>query len=227
MMILMELETNKKPGPLAFVWPFFQTTRSHPSPQSVIVPTTYPFLEICKFSSLSLFRIPPSAHLRNLKSLVLMVGLCDIDVPTDRPVYPHINEVYASKSGDELEVPKCRSVRLHHARTYDCEYERAEIPLCPCFLLYRKPSAHDMVPDPKLVIYPSKDGKGDGEEHWRARTIDVKVKITYPDFDLYPAVYPFVCLYPVHGNLNSLKIWSVLLGDEAPKCKQSVFHLVQ
>lgn len=133
MMILMELETNKKPGPLAFVWPFFQTTRSHPSPQSVIVPITYPFLQICKFSSLSLFRIPPSAHLRNLKSLVLMVGLCDIDVPTDRPVYPHINEVYASKSGDELEVPKCRSVRLYHARTYDCEYERVEIPLCPCF----------------------------------------------------------------------------------------------
>ncbi len=84
-----------------------------------------------------------------------------------------------------------------------------------------------MVPDPKLVIYPSKDGEGDGEEHWRARTIDVKVKVIYPDSDLYLAVYPFVCLYPVHGDLNSLKIQPVLLGDETPTCTQSVLDLEQ
>ncbi len=53
---------------------------------------------------------------------MLMVGLYDIDAPTDRPVYPHVNEVYASKSGDELEVPKCQSVRFYRACTYDCEY---------------------------------------------------------------------------------------------------------
>ena len=84
-----------------------------------------------------------------------------------------------------------------------------------------------MVSDPKLVIYPSKDGEGDGEEHWRARTIDVKVKVAYPDFNLYPTVYPFLCPYPVPGDLNNLKIRPVLLGDEAPECKQSVLHLVQ
>jgi len=51
-----------------------------------------------------------------------------------------------------------------------------------------------MVPGPKLVIYPSQDGYGDGGEHWRARTTDVKVKVAYPGIDLYPAVHPFV--YP-------------------------------
>lgn len=56
---VMGSETSNKHDPLALVWPFFQTTRSHPSPQSVIVPTTYPFLQICKFSSLSLFLVPP------------------------------------------------------------------------------------------------------------------------------------------------------------------------
>jgi len=50
-----------------------------------------------------------------------MMGFCDIDLPADLPVYPHVNEVYASKSGDALEVPKCQNVRLHNARTYDCE----------------------------------------------------------------------------------------------------------
>ena len=59
MVKVMGLETNNKTGPLAFVWPFFQTARSHPTPQSVIVPTTYPFLQICKFYSLSLLVIPP------------------------------------------------------------------------------------------------------------------------------------------------------------------------
>ena len=55
----MELETNNKLDPLAFVWPFFQTARPHPSPRSVVVPSTYPFLQICKFSFLFLFPIPP------------------------------------------------------------------------------------------------------------------------------------------------------------------------
>ena len=49
-----------------------------------------------------------------------------------------------------------------------------------------------MDPDPKLVIYSSQDGKGDGGEHWRARTTDVNVKVASPDFNLYPAVYPFI-----------------------------------
>jgi hypothetical protein len=84
-----------------------------------------------------------------------------------------------------------------------------------------------MVTDPKLVIYPSKDGEGDGEEHWRARSIDVKVKVAYPDFNLYLAVYPFVCPYPVPGDLNNLKIQPVVLGGESPECKRSVLHLVQ
>jgi len=48
-----------KPDPLAFVWPFFQTARSHPSPQSVVVPSNYPFLQICKFSFSSLFPVTP------------------------------------------------------------------------------------------------------------------------------------------------------------------------
>jgi hypothetical protein len=120
----MALKKNNKLDPLAFVWPFFQTARSHPSPRSVVVPRTYPFLQICKFSCLSLFPIPPICP---SKFPVLMMGLCDIDVPADRPVYPHVNEVYASKSGDELEVPKCQSVRLHNARTHDCE----------CYLFFR------------------------------------------------------------------------------------------
>ncbi len=59
MAMAMELETSNKHDQLAFVWPIFQTACSHPSPQSVVVPTTYPFLQICKFSSLSLFPIPP------------------------------------------------------------------------------------------------------------------------------------------------------------------------
>jgi len=102
-----------------------------------------------------------------------------------------------------------------------------ESSLVPTFLLCREPSAYDVISDPKLVIYPSKDGEGDGEEHWRARNIDVKVKVAYPEFDLYLAVYPFVRPYPVLGDLDNLKIRSVLLGDEAPECKQSVLHLVQ
>lgn len=57
------------------------------------------------------------------------------------------------------------------------------------------------------------------------RTIDVKVRVAYPDFDLYPAVYPFICPYPVPGELDNLKIKSVILGSEAPECEQSVLHL--
>lgn len=83
-----------------------------------------------------------------------------------------------------------------------------------------------MVPDPRLVIYPSKDGEGDGEGNWRARAIDVNVKLAYPDFDLYPAVYPFICPYPVPGELDNLKIKSVILGREAPECEESALHLV-
>jgi len=94
-------------------------------------------------------------------------------------------------------------------------------------LLCRGTSAYNMVPDPKLVIYPSKDCEGDGEEHWRARAIDVKVKLAYPDFDLYQAVYPFICPYPVPGELDNLKIKSVILGSEVAECEQSVLHLAR
>jgi len=84
-----------------------------------------------------------------------------------------------------------------------------------------------MVPDPKLVIYPSQDGEGDGGEHWRARTTDVIVKVAYSDVDFYPAVYPFVGPYLVPGELDNLKIKSVILCSEAPECEQSVFHLAR
>ena len=59
MAMAMGSKTVNKPEPLAFVWPFFQTARFHPSLQSVVVPSTYPFLQICKFSSLSLFPLSP------------------------------------------------------------------------------------------------------------------------------------------------------------------------
>jgi hypothetical protein len=69
------------------------------------------------------------------------------------------------------------------------------------------------------------DSKGNHDEHWRVRTIAVKVRVAYPDFDLYPAVYPFICPYPMPGELDNLKIKSVILGSEAPECEQSVLHL--
>jgi hypothetical protein len=122
----MEFETNNEADLFAFVWPFFRTTRPRPRPQSVVVPTTYPFLQICKSSfSFSPPRTlaPPTYVMAT--SRVLMTGPRDItnlDVPTDRPVYPYVTEVYASKSVGELEVPKCQSVRLHSMRPYDCEY---------------------------------------------------------------------------------------------------------
>ena len=59
------------------------------------------------------------------------------------------------------------------------------------------------------------------------RTIDVKVKVAYPDFDLCSDVYPFVCPYLVPGELDSLKIKSVILCSEAPECEQSVLHLAR
>jgi hypothetical protein len=84
-----------------------------------------------------------------------------------------------------------------------------------------------MAPDPELLIYPSKGGEGDDVEGWRARTTDVKVKVAYPGFDLYPAVYPFVCPYPISGELDNLKTKSVLLGSEALECEQSTLQLKQ
>ena len=123
--IMTELETNNKSDPFAFVWPFFQGARIRPSPQFVVIPSTYPFLQICKspfsFPPLPSFTYRRSTHLRDSESPMLITGLCDIDVPADRSVYPHVNEVYTSKSVGELEVPKCRSVRLHNAHAYDCE----------------------------------------------------------------------------------------------------------
>jgi hypothetical protein len=84
-----------------------------------------------------------------------------------------------------------------------------------------------MAPDPELVIYPSKGSEGVSEEHRKVMTIDVKFKDAYPDFDLYPAVYPFVCPYPVSRELDNLKIKSVVLGDGAPNCEQAILHLPQ
>jgi len=130
-----------------------------------------------------------------------MTGPCRFGVLANRPVYPHLNEVYALKLVGELEVSKCQSVRLHNTRACDCESYlfspgcgvRPKDSFCPPLLLCRGTTAYDMVLGPELVIYPSQDGEGDGGEHWRARTTDVKVKVAYPDFDLYPAEYPFVC----------------------------------
>jgi hypothetical protein len=56
----VESERNSKADPFVFVWPFFQTARFRPSPQSVVVPITYPFLQICKSAfSFSLFPSSP------------------------------------------------------------------------------------------------------------------------------------------------------------------------
>ena len=62
MAMVLELKTSKQADPFAFVWPFFQTSRSRPSPQSVVVPSTYPFLQICKFS-FSFSPFPSSPYL--------------------------------------------------------------------------------------------------------------------------------------------------------------------
>ena len=66
MTMVTELETNNKSDPFEFVWPFFQTARFRPSPQSVVIPSTYPFLQICKsplsflLSSISHTVVPPT-----------------------------------------------------------------------------------------------------------------------------------------------------------------------
>ena len=202
------------------------------------IPSTYPFLQIC--NPFSLVVSSPLSHTLGPSTYfsVLMTGPCHIGVLVDRPAYLHLNEVYAPRSVGELDVSKCQSVRLHNARACECECYlfsrgrgvRSKDSFCPPHLLCRGTSAHDVVPDSKLVIYPSQviyssqGDKDDGGEDWRARTTDVKVKVAYPDFDLYPAVYPFVCPYLVPGELDNQKIKSVILCTE---CEQSGLHLAR
>ena len=52
MVMVMELEMGNESDSVEFIWPFFQIAHFRPTPQSVVTPSTYPFLQICKPFSL-------------------------------------------------------------------------------------------------------------------------------------------------------------------------------
>ena len=84
-----------------------------------------------------------------------------------------------------------------------------------------------MVADPKQIICPSQDGEGDGEDTGERGLLMSKSRSLTRTLISTRAVYPFVCPYLVPGELDNLKIKSIILCSGAPECEQSVFHLAR
>ncbi|KAF9055323.1 hypothetical protein BDZ89DRAFT_1125088 [Hymenopellis radicata] len=175
-------------SPWAYVWPYTKYSISYPS--LIIYPAVYPNFDLYPATSMAHSDVRSKSASREPVIIKCPTFYPNFDLYS--PVYPYnLSMIYAPSYPPEDEINVQPSVGVHY----------------PTFDLY--PSVYPFVtPYPSVVCMKAMSTAVQRKQRTSASshcstsapsqsgTVDVKVGVHYPTFELYPNVYPYVSPYP-------------------------------